>query len=277
MKYIDVNHKNYIKNLKLNTFFVTLIQLLSILLLLISWEVLVSFNILEEFIFSKPSSIFELTINYFKNGEIYKHINQSLLEVSLGLFFGTSIGVLIAIVLWFSKISQRVANPFLVVLNALPKTALAPIFIIWVGTNTKGIVFVAVSISLIITIINALNGFNSVNEEQVKMLKSFKANKFQIMRHLILPANVENIITITRVNIGMSWIGVIVGEFIVSRCGLGYLITYGSNIFRLDLVMMSVVILGLLTVLMNTFFNILIFLIKKMNYIFKKYIERKYK
>ncbi len=277
MNYIDKYHETYMKKMKRNSILVTLIQLLSIIIVLVSWEFLVTIEVLEEFIFSKPSSIFNLTIQYFKSGEIYKHINQSLLEVTLGLFFGTTIGITIALLLWFSTISQRIVNPFLIVLNALPKTALAPIFIIWVGTNTNGIVFVAVSISLVITIINALNGFNNVNQDQIKMLQSFKATKLQTLRYLIIPSNIDNIITITKVNIGMSWIGVIVGEFIVSRYGLGYLITYGSNVFRLDLVMMSVVILALLTVLMNTTFDILIILIRKLNRIIKNNLERKYK
>ncbi len=277
MTYIDEAHKNYIKDLKIKSFIVTIIQIFTILVLLVGWELLVYNEILEQFIFSKPSIIFELTIQYFKSSEIYPHIYQSLLEVCLGLFFGTTLGIIIALLLWFSKIAQRIANPFLVVFNALPKTALAPIFIIWVGTNTKGIVFVAVSISIVITIINALNGFNNVNQDQIKMLKSFKATKLQTLRYLILPSNIDNLISITRVNIGMTWIGVIVGEFIVSRYGLGYLITYGSNVFRLDLVMMSVFILALLTVVMNTTFNIIIMLIKNTRLYYKRNLERKYK
>ncbi|MFI3252380.1 MAG: ABC transporter permease [bacterium] len=277
MKYIDTNHENFIKDMKKKTLIVTFLQVFTILVLLVGWELLVNFGVLEQFIFSKPSAIWDLTVQYFQSGEIYQHIWQSSLEVVLALIFGTLIGVIIAMLLWFSSLSQRVSNPFLVVLNALPKTALAPIFIIWVGTNTKGIVFVAMSISIVITIINALNGFNNVNPDQVKMLRSFKASKFQIMKHLILPANVDNLISITRVNIGMSWIGVIVGEFIVSRYGLGYLITYGSNVFRLDLVMMAVFILALLTVVMNTTFNLLIISIKKLNRIIKTKSERKYK
>lgn len=261
-QFIDINHQKYIEKINKDKRLVLICQLLLVIGFLGLWELAAYLKIIDVFVFSKPTLIYQLTVQYFSTGEIYKHINQSLLEVVLGLFFGTLIGIVLAIILWLSEKLQEILNPFLIVLNALPKTALAPIFIIWIGTGTKGIVFVACSISLIITIINALSGFNNVDKEQIKMMKSFNANRFQLLRYLILPCNFENIINIIKINIGMSWIGVIVGEFIVSRCGLGYLITYGTQIFRLDLVMMGVMILAVLTVLMNLIFDLLIKLIR---------------
>ncbi len=276
MKYLDLNHKVYIDKINKKSRLVLLTQFSLIIIFLLIWEVGVNLGILDIFIFSKPSKIFDLLIDYFSTGEIYKHIKQSLIEVSLGLVIGTSLGIIIALVMWFSRFIQRILNPFLIVLNALPKTALAPIFIIWIGANTKGIVFVVISISIVITIINALHAFNNVNVDQIKMLRSFKATKIQILKYLVLPSNTNNLINITKVNIGMSWIGVIVGEFIVSRFGLGYLITYGTQVFRLDLVMMSVFILAILTMLMNITFDLLIL---GCNYIKRLFInkERKFK
>lgn len=217
------------------------------------WEILARKEIINEFLFSKPSDIFKLLKSYIDNGEIYKHLKISIYETVIGLGIGTGLGLLIAIGLWSNKFIARVLDPFLVVLNALPKTALAPIFIIWAGTGVKGIVVVSISISLVVTILSAYSYFNNVSEEKVKMLRSFNANKFQILTKLVLPSNIANIMGIIKINIGMSWIGVIVGEFIVSRAGIGYLLTYGSQIFRLDLVMMSVVVLAVVAYLMYLF------------------------
>ncbi len=214
------------------------------------WELLSNIGMLNEFLFSKPSAIFKLLKNYIESGEIWKHLGISIYETLLGLIIGTSIGLLVAIGLWANKFIAKLLDPFLVVLNALPKTALAPIFIIWAGTGVKGIVVVAVSISLIVTILSAYSYFNNVSEEKIKMLKSFGANRLQILTKLVLPSNIANIMGIIKINIGMSWIGVIVGEFIVSRAGIGYLLTYGSQVFRLDLVMMSVVVLAVVAYLM---------------------------
>ena len=214
------------------------------------WELLANIGVLNEFLFSKPSEIFKLLKNYMLTGEIYKHLSISIYETILGLIIGTIAGLVIAIGLWSNKFIAKILDPFLVVLNALPKTALAPIFIIWAGTGVKGIVVVSISISLIVTILSAYSYFNNISEEKIKMLKSFGANKLQMLTKLVLPSNIVNIMGIIKINIGMSWIGVIVGEFIVSRAGIGYLLTYGSQIFKLDLVMMSVVVLAIVAYLM---------------------------
>ena len=226
------------------------LQVILLFCFLFLWEILSNNGVLNEFLFSKPSAIYQLLKQYIVSREIYTHLKISIYETILGLLIGTLTGLIIAIILWSNKFIAKILDPFLVVLNALPKTALAPIFIIWAGTGVKGIVVVAVSISLIVTILSAYSYFNNVSEEKIKMLTSFGANKFQILTKLVLPSNIANIMGIIKINIGMSWIGVIVGEFIVSRAGIGYLLTYGSQIFRLDLVMMSVVVLAFVAYIM---------------------------
>ena len=192
---------------------------------------------------------------YISTGELFNHIYISVYETLLGLIIGTTLGIIFAIALWWSKTLSKILDPFLVVLNALPKTALAPIFIIWAGTGVKGIVVVAVSISLILTILSAHNYFKNIDEEKIKMLKSFGANKWQILNKLVIPANMVNLVNIVKINIGMSWVGVIMGEFIVSRAGIGYLIVYGSQIFKLDLVMMGVLVLAIIAYVMYQIIN----------------------
>ena len=180
-----------------------------------------------------------------------------MLETILGLVIGTIVGLIIAVVIWWNDFLAKVLDPFLVVLNALPKTALAPIIIIWVGTGIDGIVCVAISISLILTVLSAYQYFINVNFEQILMLKSFRANKFKILTKLIIPSNVGNLISIIKINIGMSWVGVIVGEFIVSKEGIGYLIMYGSQVFKMGLVMMGVIVLSILSFIMYEIVNII--------------------
>ena len=224
---------------------------------IIIWEVFSRVNIIDEFLFSKPSSILKLIIHYINSNELFKHIGISLLETILGLIIGTLVGLMIAVILWWNETLAKVLDPFLVVLNALPKTALAPILIICAGTGIKGIVVVAMSISLILTIIIAYFDFKQVEVEKIRMLKSFKATKWQILTKLILPSNYPNIISIIKINIGLTWVGVIVGEFLVSRAGIGYLIVYGSQVFKMDLVMMGVIVLAIIAFLMYEIVNIL--------------------
>lgn len=239
-----------IKIYKRNKFKLLIGQIVLLITFLSLWELLAYLNILDDFLFSRPSKIFNLLLEYIKSNEIYTHIAISVYETILGIIIGTIGGILIAIILWSNEKLSKLFEPFLVMLNALPKTALAPIMIIWAGTGVSGIVVVAISILIVITIISAYNYFISVDEEKIKMLKSFKATKYQIFTKLILPSNLINIISIIKINIGMSWVGVIVGEFLVSRAGIGYLIMYGGQVFKLDLVMMGVIVLAICAFLM---------------------------
>ena len=249
--------KKYIKKQKITKFKIFLAQISVLTGFLLLWEFLSSKEIINSFLVSSPSAIFKLLKQYISSGEIYTHIYISVYETVLGLIIGTFLGIIAAIALWWSKTLAKISAPFLVVLNALPKTALAPIFIIWAGTGIKGIVVVAVSISLILTILSAYNYFKSIDDEKIKMLKSFGASKWQILTKLVLPANMVNLVDIVKINIGMSWVGVIMGEFIVSRAGIGYLVVYGSQIFKLDLVMMGVFILAIIAYLMYQLVNII--------------------
>jgi len=255
--------KKYIKKQKINKIKIVFAQIFILAGFLLLWEFLSNKEIINSFLFSSPSAIFKLLKQYIESGELYTHISVSVYETLLGLIIGTLLGIIMAIILWWSKTLAKIMDPFLVVLNALPKTALAPIFIIWAGTGVKGIVVVAISISLILTIISAYNYFISIEEEKIKMLKSFGANKWQILTKLVIPGNMVNLVNIVKINIGMSWVGVIMGEFIVSRAGIGYLVVYGSQIFKLDLVMMGVLVLAIIAYVMYQIVNIIEKTLKK--------------
>lgn len=250
----ELEYKKMLKKKKIN---ILIIQVSLLLLIFILWEIFGRFKIINTFLFSYPSDILKIFYSYLKTFEIFRHIGISLLETILGLIVGSILGLIIAIILWWNELLSKVFDPFLIVLNALPKTALAPIIIIWVGTGIEGIICVSISISLVLTILSAYQYFKNVNEEQIMMLKSFNATKIQILFKLIIPSNIGNLINLFKINIGMSWVGVIVGEFIVSKEGIGYLIMYGSQVFKMGIVMMGVLVLGVLSFLMYEIVNII--------------------
>lgn len=246
----------YLKKKKIAKIKIVVIQLIIVSMFIVIWELFAKTKLIDSFLFSSPSKIFKTFSLYLANGELFRHIGVSLLETFIGLFLGTLIGFIIAIVLWYFPFVEKVLSPFLVVFNALPKTALAPVVIIWVGTNIKGIIVVAVTIFVIMTIISFLTGFKQVEEDKIKMLQSFNASRFQVLVKLIIPANVVNILSVIKINIGLAWVGVIVGEFLVSKAGIGYLIMYGTQVFKMDVVMMGVVTLAILSFLMYGIFCI---------------------
>ena len=258
-------HMEFISKMKKDKKKIAIYQITTFIVFLLLWEFCARFKIIDPFLISKPTDIFLLFLKYSKNGEILKHVGISVYETILGFAFGTAGGVLIAIILWWNETLAKILDPFLVVLNALPKTALAPILIIWAGAGVTGIIVIAITISIVVTILSAYNYFVNVDEDKIKMLRTLGANKYQILTKLILPSNIGNLINIIKINIGMSWVGVIVGEFLVSRYGIGYLIVYGGQVFRLDLVMMGVFVLSICALLMY----------QGVNYVEKKYISKR--
>ncbi|OPJ56354.1 ABC transporter permease [Alkalithermobacter paradoxus] len=250
-------YNEYLASIKSRKIKINVYRAIFLILFLIIWEVGANLKIIDQFLFSKPSSILTLMIRFFASGEIFKHIGISFYETVMGFTLGTLGGIIIAVILWWNDLLAEILDPFLVVLNALPKTALAPIIIVWAGAGVNGIIVIAITISIIVTVLSAYNYFKNVDEEKIKMLKSFGATKYQILVKLILPSNVGNIINIVKINIGLSWVGVIVGEFLVSRYGIGYLIVYGGQVFKLDLVMMGVIILAVCALLMYQVINII--------------------
>lgn len=241
---ISNERKKYLNKIKLDRVLVILTQILILVGFLIVWEVLANANIIDSFITSQPSRIFKTFTNLASN-DLLMHMRVTVYETFVGFGLGTILGVGIAIILWWSKFLAKVAEPFLVVLNSLPKVALGPIIIIWVGSGTPAIITMAIMISLIVTILEMLNGYLKTDKEIIKMAQTFKCTKFQLLTKIIIPANLGTFINSLKVNIGLSLVGVISGEFLVSKAGLGYLIVYGGQVFKLDLVMTSVIILGI--------------------------------
>lgn len=243
-------HKNYLTSIKKRNKTILITQIAVLILGLILWEIAAHFKWIDTFLTSYPSQIWRLFINYTKNGNLFHHIGISVFETVIGFMGGTLLGFVVAIGLWWSKFWARVFDPYLVMLNSLPKTALAPIIIIWVGAGYSGIIVTAISVSIIVTVMNMYESFVSVDEDLIKLLNTFGATKFQILKKVVLPSSIPALINTLKINIGLSWVGVIVGEFLVSKAGIGYLIVYGGQVFKLDLVMMSVFILAIISVLM---------------------------
>lgn len=249
-EYLSKEHKEYLRRVRNEKIGVRLTQLLILIVALGLWEILADAKIIDPFITSQPSRIVKTIVMLYKEGVLFEHIGITCFETIIGFVLGTLLGTLIAIFLWWSKFLSKVLDPYLVVLNSLPKIALGPVFIVWIGAGPAAIIVMTLAISLIVTILEILNGFLAIDQEKIKLVQTFGASKFQVLTKVLLPASLSTIINALKINVGLSWVGVIVGEFLVSKAGLGYLIVYGGQVFRLDLVMTSVVILGIAAAVM---------------------------
>lgn len=236
----------YLKNLKKDVITTKIYQFLILAIFLVLWEILALTGVLDPFFFSSPSRICKTLIELFATGNLLGHIFITLGETILGFVIATVLGSLIAIALWWSDKLRKVLDPYIVVLNSLPKIALGPLIIIWVGAGTNAIVTMCVLICIVITILSMLSAFLNCDKDKILLMKSFGATKFQILTKLILPNALVEFISVLKINVGMAWVGTIMGEYLVSKAGLGYLIVYGSQIFKLDIVLTSTVVLCLL-------------------------------
>ncbi len=256
-KNISKEHENYLINVKKRNRSILFTQISILILSLCLWEIAARFKWIDTFLTSYPSQIWKLFLNYIKQGNLFHHVGISVLETIVGFIGGTLLGMIVAVGLWWSDFWAKVLDPYLVMLNSLPKTALAPIIIIWVGAGYSGIIVTAITISIVVTIMNMFESFVSVDQDQIRLLHTFGATKLQILQKIVIPSSVPALINTLKINIGLSWVGVIVGEFLVSKAGIGYLIVYGGQVFKLDIVMMSVFILAVISVLMYKLIAIL--------------------
>lgn len=247
---ISYEHKVYLQRVRMEKLWVRFIQLLILAVALILWEICANAKIVDPFITSQPSRIFKTILRLYVEGALFQHIGITCLEAVVGFVLGTLLGTGIAIILWWSEFLCKVLEPYLVVMNSLPKIALGPVFIVWIGAGPAAIIVMTLAISLIVTVLEVLGGFLATDEEKIKLVHTFGGTKFQVLTKVLLPASYPTIINALKINVGLSWVGVIVGEFLVSKAGLGYLIVYGGQVFKLDLVMTSVIILGVAATIM---------------------------
>lgn len=227
----SIEHTLYVKKLKTKRNTIKLVQLIIFVSFFALWELAAEIKWIDPFIFSQPTRILNTIITMSKDGSLFLHIGVTLAETAAGFVFGTILGTIIAIILWWNPSIEKILDPYLVVFNSLPKTALAPILIVWLGNNVKSIIVTALMTSVVVTILTVLSGFLNVDKDKIKLIKTFNGTKKQILTKVILPASVPTIINALKVNIGLSFVGVMVGEFLVAKSGLGYLIVYGSQIF----------------------------------------------
>lgn len=240
----------FLRKVKRKNRLILLARWLILLGLIGIWELAAQLEWIDTFIFSSPSRVFAMIVSLWEDGSLLMHVGVTFRETMIGFLLGITIGFLLALAIWVSPTFSRIIEPYLVVLNSLPKVALGPVIIVWAGAGESAIITMTLLISVIVTVMGLASSFSQVDPAKVTLVKTFGGNRLQVLTKVVLPACVPSFISAIKINVGMTWIGVIMGEFLVSRAGLGYLIVYGGQVFKLDLVMAGVIILSILASLM---------------------------
>lgn len=233
MKNSTKNHHDFIKHYHFHKRLIRFEQFFLLFLLLGIWEISARMGWLNDFIFSSPSRIITCAMEMTSDGTLFTHIGTTLLETIVSFLIVTAVGILVAILLWMFHSLSEVLEPYLVMLNSLPKSALAPVLIVWLGNNTKTIIVAAISVAIFGSIITLYTSFREIDQDKLKLIKVLGGNRLQAMTKVLLPGSIPTVISNMKVNIGLCLVGVIIGEFLASRQGLGYLIIYGSQVFPL--------------------------------------------
>ena len=260
---ISNERKIFLKELKKEKIMILVSRLLILLLFFGIWELLSRLNIIDTFLISSPSNIIKTIIELYKSNNLFIHIFTTLKEILISFIIGNIIGLLISSFLYLHKNINKILDPFLTILNSLPKVSLGPLIIIISGANTKSIIIMALLISSIISILNITSYFNTTDESRIKLIKSMGANKYDILLKIVIPSNYFQIIDSFKINISMCFVGVIMGEFLVSKQGIGYLINYGSQVFNMNLVLTGIFLLVVLTIILYLLLEILLKKISK--------------
>ena len=222
---------------------VVIVRFMLLVLLLALWELAADFGWINSFIFSSPSMIAKCLLGMAADGSLFLHTGVTLLETVVSFALVVAVGLAVALMLWCSRSLSEILEPFLVMLNSLPKSALAPLLIVWLGNNMRTIIVAAISVALFGSILTLHTGFSQMDGEQVKLIYSLGGSRRDVLLKVLLPGSLPLIISNMKVNIGLCLVGVIIGEFLSAKAGLGYLITYGSQTFAMTMVVTSIVIL----------------------------------
>ena len=250
MTEISLAQQNFLSAQKKHKRTVTVSRLCVFILFLGLWETASQTGLIDSFIFSSPSRIFLCAYGMALDHSLFTNIGITLFETLVSFFLVIFFALTITIILWFNKHVSETLEPYLVVLNSLPKSALAPLLIVWLGANYNTIIITGMSVAIFGSILSLYNSFQSVDTEEVKLIYTLGGNKLHVLTKVVLPSSLPSLFSLMKVNIGLCLEGVIIGEFIAARAGLGYLIIYGSQVFKLDWVIMSIVILCLIAVIL---------------------------
>ncbi|OUQ21519.1 sulfonate ABC transporter permease [Lachnoclostridium sp. An14] len=228
---------------------VSVLRTMLFILLLALWELGAETGAIDDFIFSSPSRVVLCFLSMAENGAILHHIGVTLYETALSFFLVVVLSLLLAVLLWSSRSISQVLEPYLVMLNSLPKSALAPLLIVWLGANLRTIVVAAVSVAVFGSVMTLYTSFTQTDRELIRLIRSLGGGKKDVLVKILLPASVPVIISSMKVSIGLCLVGVIIGEFLAARAGLGYLIIYGQQTFAMDEVVLSIAILCVISAL----------------------------
>lgn len=254
---MTADHYQFLRKVRRHRQLVIFLRILILFLFLLQWEICANTGVVDSFIFSSPSRILKCFLKMTENGIIFRHIGITLYETLVSFLLVTICSILAAVLLWYFHGLSEILDPYLVVLNSLPKSALAPLLIVWLGANPTTIIVAGMSVAIFGSILSLYTSFSTIDQEKIRLIYTLHGKRQHALTKVVLPGSIPVIISNMKVNIGLCLVGVIIGEFLAARSGLGYLIIYSSQVFKLDWLLMSICILCIIAILLYTLIGLI--------------------
>lgn len=254
---LSAGQKRFLRQQKKHRLIVRFARIFLLIGFLLLWEFSARYGLIDSFIFSSPSKIVLCFCDMVKDQSIFLHIGVTLYETIISFLLVIAISLLMAVALWLSPKLSEILDPYIVVLNSLPKSALAPLLIVWLGADTTTIIVAGMSVAIFGSILNLYTAFTTVDPEKIKLIYTLRGTRIHALTKAVIPSSIPAIISTMKVNIGLCLVGVIIGEFLAARRGLGYLIIYASQTFKLDWLLLSISLLCIMAMGLYSLINLL--------------------
>lgn len=252
MKEVSNDQCAFLKRHRRHKIWIRITRLLILIAFFALWEISADYGLIDPFIFSSPSRLIRCGCELFTGQQLMHHIGITLFETLASFVLVILCTLLIATLLWFCQSASEALEPYLVILNSLPKSALAPLLIVWLGGNYKTIILTGMSVAIFGSVLSLYHAFTHTDPEKLLLIRTLGGHRGHILWKIILPGNIPTLLNLMKVNIGLCLVGVIIGEFIAAKRGLGYLIIYGSQVFKLDWVILSILLLCIIAMALYT-------------------------
>jgi NitT/TauT family transport system permease protein len=207
------------------------------------WHVLTATEILPKFFFGEPLAVLARIRDWFIGGKIYPHLAVTLVETVLAFILGTLLGLVFGLWLALSDTAAKLLNPYITALNSMPRVILAPIFAVWFGLDIKSKVVLGITLVFFIVFFSVYNGVREVSQTILANARMLGANRRQLLRHVYLPSATAWVFSSLHASVGMAFVGAVVGEYLGSARGVGYLILQAEGVFDINTVFAGVLVL----------------------------------
>lgn len=240
----------YLENKEPNNILLNIGRFLVFFMIIVCWELGARFEIIDPFFWSLPSEIFATWMQIIQDGTAWRDTLFTFQSTISGFIIGTLGGALLGLSFWWSKYYAKIAEPFIIMFEAMPKLALAPIIVLIFGLGISSKIAMAVAITIVITTLTTYNGMKQIDNDLIRMIYSLGATRFQVFTKVVVPWTMPSIISALRINIGLALTGAIVGEYIGSTNGIGRMIFYAGQTYEISLIWAGIFNLSLLSMIL---------------------------